>query len=497
MTRTIRYLNTVWSFFGFIVLTWLAIASPIYIVHFGFFTWCFSAFLLLLLITPAGGIVLGEREKRLSLFEWLGKIVTANVMLCVLTLTVHDAFLSAGPEFAIGSLTYAFTKEVVSGYTLTHWGIFPWGVYGCWGLVVAYYAFVKQGSPYLYQSGGGLSLRLQAMFKTYVETACTIATLSVVALSVSALLLLALYAVYIQIQLHHFMIPIISVMLISMLISFFSFRWGKRLFKRMAQRQFGIQRIVVMFIVIMLPLMLAVSFINGSIAASVPAILEQSKCHTCGTIFNLVPPDTRFASLYWGWFMLWAPLGGSYLASISQGRTIREFVLGVMTVPLVLAISFIFISESDVKAFLTLMNRQEFKPLLYLGLAGLSFVFLTILLVNKRDNSILLSGFFPVAEVFKRDRLKVSNASKISGISKFGHTLMNTMIMIVVIHTLAGWYMIQFQVAAIAAIVVHVLYFAGIFLIAQMFRDKAWIGNKNIAPLNTAHTHQNKKRRRR
>ena len=36
---------------------------------------------------------------------------------------------------------------------------------------------------------------------------------------------------------------------------------------------------------------------------------------------------------YWGWWISWAPFVGLFIARISRGRTIREFMIGVMFVP--------------------------------------------------------------------------------------------------------------------------------------------------------------------
>jgi len=47
----------------------------------------------------------------------------------------------------------------------------------------------------------------------------------------------------------------------------------------------------------------------------------------------------RWTIFYWAWGMSWAPFVGSFIARISRGRTIREFVLGVMGVPVVLSVA--------------------------------------------------------------------------------------------------------------------------------------------------------------
>ncbi len=36
---------------------------------------------------------------------------------------------------------------------------------------------------------------------------------------------------------------------------------------------------------------------------------------------------------YWAWFIAWAPFVGTFIARISKGRTIREFIVGVLLVP--------------------------------------------------------------------------------------------------------------------------------------------------------------------
>src|SRR5690606_26273017 len=37
---------------------------------------------------------------------------------------------------------------------------------------------------------------------------------------------------------------------------------------------------------------------------------------------------------YWGWWIAWSPFVGMFIARVSRGRTIRQFVVGVLLVPL-------------------------------------------------------------------------------------------------------------------------------------------------------------------
>ena len=43
--------------------------------------------------------------------------------------------------------------------------------------------------------------------------------------------------------------------------------------------------------------------------------------------------QSSWTAFYWGWWIAWAPFVGMFIARISKGRTIREFVLGVLPVP--------------------------------------------------------------------------------------------------------------------------------------------------------------------
>jgi len=46
----------------------------------------------------------------------------------------------------------------------------------------------------------------------------------------------------------------------------------------------------------------------------------------------------RWTIFYWAWGLSWAPFVGSFIARISRGRTIREFVIGVIGLPVLLSI---------------------------------------------------------------------------------------------------------------------------------------------------------------
>lgn len=496
MIKTYKAVNVASSLVGILILSWLSIFKPNLVLLYSIPTSVAGYFLLLLFITPAGGIVLGDRAERLPYVAWLSKVVNANIMLFIFTVAVTYAYLDAGPIFTMGALSYGFTTEVISSYTFTHWGIFPWAIYGVWGLVVAYNAYVKKGTPFLYQSVDFLPLRLQAMFKTFVESSTVITTIFAICMIGVTVVLLFAYAIYHQLHFHHFLLPFISVSFLGLLLPIFALKFGKRIFRRLAKRGFGISRLMTMLIAISFPLLLLIGYANGLLVAASPELFEKSKCLECIAYFNVAPVQDRFASLYWGWFLLWAPLAGSYLASISKGRTLREFVFGIMLMPIIFFISIKLLSTADIKSGMAFINQPSVLPITFVILALLCCWFLLIITRNANDNSLLLSGFFKVSDQFKQDRLKVCNASKVVGLSKFGAQLAITFIMIILMHTVAGWYIMQFQIVALAGVLATAIYWSINCIIVQFFADKVWIGNKNIRPFASAYVKEPKPKRR-
>ena len=75
-------------------------------------------------------------------------------------------------------------------------------------------------------------------------------------------------------------------------------------------------------------------FLLQAYVQNIGAYLSDIVSHT----FNLFAYEKKswiggWTIFYWGWWLAWAPFVGLFIARISKGRTIREFVLGVMVVP--------------------------------------------------------------------------------------------------------------------------------------------------------------------
>ena len=118
----------------------------------------------------------------------------------------------------------------------------------------------------------------------------------------------------------------------------------------------------------------------------------------------------QWTMFYWAWGLSWAPFVGSFIARISRGRTIREFVLGVMIVPVALsmlwfstfggaAIQFeIFENAGIADAVATEVPAGLYALLNQLPASGLltvaSIVLVGMFLVTSADSATFVLGMF-------------------------------------------------------------------------------------------------------
>ncbi|HRE32435.1 MAG TPA: BCCT family transporter, partial [Candidatus Berkiella sp.] len=110
----------------------------------------------------------------------------------------------------------------------------------------------------------------------------------------------------------------------------------------------------------------------------------------CGNYFANVPAEARLAALYWGWWLLWTPLAGSYLAKISKGRTAREIVLGLYAVPVLLVMAWFYLASYPLPISYQFSTLGSSLLLLLLAIVTLATFLMTFKATT--DTHLFLSG---------------------------------------------------------------------------------------------------------
>ncbi|MCP2316501.1 choline/carnitine/betaine transport [Nocardia amikacinitolerans] len=310
----------------------------------GNFDWLFvvsaDLFLVLCVVIAAsrfGRVRLGadDAEPEFSNLAWIAMMFSAGMGIGLMFYGVGEPlqhFVSPPPAAGVEPQTTAAASAALQ-FSLFHWTLTPWAIYGIVGLALAYASFRKGRGNRLSaafvpllgarRAAGwqGQVIDLLAVFATVFGTATS---LGLGALQVAKGLNLTIGtpdSVTVQ-------LIVIGGLGAAFVVSAFS--GLHRGVKWLSTLNITLAGLLALFVFTLGPTV----YILDTIPASVGNYLS-----------NLLPMATRTGAyadptwmgtwtiFYWAWWLSWAPFVGTFVARISRGRTIREFLIGVLLVP--------------------------------------------------------------------------------------------------------------------------------------------------------------------
>ena len=221
--------------------------------------------------------------------------------------------------------------------TLFHWTLHPWAIYAIVGLAIAYSTF-RVGRrqllssafvPLIGEKGAtgwlGRLIDILSIIATVFGTACS---LGLGALQIGAGLSAA---GIIEDPSQWTVLGIVSVLTLAFILSALS-GVGKGI-QYLSNGNMVLAAILAIFVFVVGPTVSILNMIPTSIGAYFSSFFEMASrtaVSADGTAGEWLSGWTIF---YWAWWISWSPFVGMFLARISRGRTIREFIIGVMLVP--------------------------------------------------------------------------------------------------------------------------------------------------------------------
>ena len=294
------------------------------------------AFCVFIICSPASQIRLGDPDSRpeYTKLSWLSMLFSAGMGIGLIF------FGAAEPlsHFAVSSpIAPPGSKQALADslkYTFFHWGIHAWAVYGIIALSLAYFKFRKKEKSLL-------SATLKPLFGSQTETlpGKMIDGLTIFVTAIGVAASLGFGAVQISGGLSYlFGIPntaTVQVMIILICTACFVVSALSGIGK-------GVKILSNLNIILAIGLMALIIVLGPS------TLFMNSFVGTIGMYLNdFLRMSFRTASLYptrqewiqnwtifyWAWWISWAPFVGIFIAQISKGRTIREFLIHVLLVP--------------------------------------------------------------------------------------------------------------------------------------------------------------------
>lgn len=295
----------------------------------------FLIFIVALAFSSYGNIKLGpdHAEPEYKFLEWFAMLFSAGYGIALLFYGVAEPVMhfSAPPNSA--PETVAAAKEAMQ-IAYFHWGFHIWAIYGFTGLVLAYFGY-RQGLPLSMRS----TLYPLIGEKVYGPLGHIVDIVAILATIFGVATTLGLSVAQINAGLNYLLPDLVPMGTVPQIISI-AVITGAALISVLAGMDKGVKRLSVLNMVLATSLM-AFVFIAGPTVFILNAFMENTGSYLGNIVertFSLqayVHGDwiASWTLFIFAWTIAWSPFVGMFIAKISRGRTIRQFVLGVLFVP--------------------------------------------------------------------------------------------------------------------------------------------------------------------
>jgi glycine betaine transporter len=298
-------------------------------------TAAFLAFAAVLAFSRLGRVRLGRDDDRpeFRTASWVAMMFSAGMGIGLMFFAVAEpiSHLTAPPAGTERAGTEGAAQQAMA-LSYFHWALHPWAIYAVVGLALAYFSF-RRGLPTLISSAFypllgdrihgpiGKSIDILAIFATLFGSATS---LGLGALQINS----GLDFLWGVEPADGIAVAIIAVLTAAFVISAVS--GVHRGIQWLSNGNMVLAILLVLFVLLVGPtvfeLETLVESIGGYLTTIVPASFRTGA-------FGDQEWLSSWTIFYWAWWISWAPFVGTFIARISRGRTVREFVVGVLLVP--------------------------------------------------------------------------------------------------------------------------------------------------------------------
>lgn len=293
-------------------------------------------FCVFLIFSPLGIIRLGKPDEKpeFSRTSWFAMLFSAGMGIGLVFWGAAEplSHFMAPPLAEPGTNT---AQKESMRYTFFHWGIHAWGIYAIVALALAYFNF-RKGEPALISSTLKPVLGKKAMEGT---PGTIIDVLAVFATVVGVATTLGFGATQINGGLSYlfgipsnFTIQLIIVAVVTILFTISASTGLGKGIKILSNANMILAVILLILLFIIGPTILILNMFTDSLGGYIQNIIQMS--------FRIAPLNEENRSwinswtiFYWAWWISWSPFVGIFIARVSRGRTIREFIIGVLLLP--------------------------------------------------------------------------------------------------------------------------------------------------------------------
>ena len=298
-------------------------------------TFGFLVFAVVLGVSRFGRIRLGRdgEKPEFRTSSWVAMMFSAGMGIGLMFYGVAEPISHlAAPPFGAAEPNSSEGARVAMEYSYFHWALHPWAIYAVVGLALAYFGF-RKGGPNLISAAFRpiLGDRVDGPIGRGIDILAIFATLfgSATSLGLGALQINSgmdfLWGTPTE---NGIAVVIIAVLTLAFVVSAVS--GVHRGIQWLSNTNMILAIVLIAFLAVTGPLIFILDTLTESVGAYVTSIVPNSfRTGSYGDKEWLA----GWTIFYWAWWISWAPFVGAFIARISRGRTIREFIAGVLLVP--------------------------------------------------------------------------------------------------------------------------------------------------------------------
>jgi choline/carnitine/betaine transport len=307
----------------------------------------FVVFSLWLAFSRYGKITLGKEgeQPEFRTVSWVAMMFSAGMGIGLMFYGVNEPlthFATPPPGTGGAAAPAAERMETAMATTLFHWTLYPWAIYAVVGLAIAYSCF-RRGrrqtisavfTPLIGEKSAngtfGRVIDIIAIFATLFGSA---ASLGLGALQIGSGVKEINWASSVGTPILVTIIAILTAAFVASAIS-----GVEKGIQWLSNINMVLAGLLVLFVFIVGPTILMLNLLPtsmGSFIGELPQMAARTDSTAGKGVAEWLSGWTVF---YWAWWISWTPFVGMFIARISRGRTIRQFVGGVILVPSVVSL---------------------------------------------------------------------------------------------------------------------------------------------------------------
>lgn len=294
----------------------------------------FVIFLLILAFSKIGNVRLGadNSEPQYSFFSWISMLFAAGMGIGLMYFGVAEP-MSHYVHPALPEMTNPAKNAQLA--TFFHWGIHAWSIFALMGLVLAYFSF-RYKLPLNIRSGlyPIIGNKIHGWMGDLVDIFALVSTFFGISTSMG-FGVMQLNAGLVHLGIigeSSFFFQCVTVIIVTAMAILSAVAGVNKGVKRLSELNLGAAIALLLFVLFLGP----TTFLLSAFSEGVGYYIENLASLTFNTFaFEKAGQGwfTNWTVMYWAWWISWAPFVGLFIARISKGRTIREYVLAVMLIP--------------------------------------------------------------------------------------------------------------------------------------------------------------------